>query len=365
MLDDTGRIGGVINVIDALVILLVTAVIVAGLALFEAGTLAIAVTLGLAGLVAFAFAWTEDPKEIVYTTLDLGTQPPVVAQQVINDELDVSVVDAYVTPANDGVRTIVRTRVDSWSYQDAAQYKGQSIVPGADVGLQIGDQGIGATVVDVSDDPDLNRSTRKLLVTAEVAADVALEIESGDAYIVAGRSVATVKRVNRYGTTDADRVEVAVGLTVDALNENDRHTFAGKSLRIGESIHFRTEQYAFTGTIARVDTLEERGEPVTQTVRADCTDVPIGWREALKPGLKETFDGEMNARILSVETPDDMTANTNLCADGGNDLILEVELAARATESGLQFKRRPLEIGSTITLSLETITISPTIVSLE
>ncbi|MFC7231576.1 hypothetical protein ACFQMM_09440 [Saliphagus sp. GCM10025308] len=73
---------------------------------------------------------------------------------------------------------------------------------------------------------------------------------------------------------------------------------------------------------------------------------------ALKPGLEETFDGETNACIRSIETPDDSTAGAGLCADGGNDLVLTIELAARETGSGLQFKRRPLEIGATITLSL-------------
>ncbi|MFC7231574.1 hypothetical protein ACFQMM_09430 [Saliphagus sp. GCM10025308] len=121
IIDEIGRIGGVINVIDVLVILFTTAVAVAGLTLIEAGTLAIAVTIGLACVVVFAFAWTDDPTvETVHATLDLGTQPPVVAQRVVDGELDIFVTDTFVTPADtgDGIRTIVRTQVDSRSYQE-------------------------------------------------------------------------------------------------------------------------------------------------------------------------------------------------------------------------------------------------------
>ncbi|MFC7237690.1 hypothetical protein ACFQS4_05590 [Saliphagus sp. GCM10025317] len=111
-------------------------------------------------------------------------------------------------------------------------------------------------------------------MTTEVPIDIAHETKSGDEYVVAGRTVATIERVNKYGTADADRVEVVAGLTVDTLAENETQTFADKSLRVGESVRFRTDDYAFTGTIVRVNTLEERGKPVTQLIRADGTDLP-------------------------------------------------------------------------------------------
>ena len=160
-------------------------------------------------------------------------------------------------------------------------------------------------------------------------------------------------------------IRTAIGLVVDTRLVEDLREFAGEPIRTGREIPFRTETYELDGTIARIGTTEEFGDPVTRTITVRASDVDPDWRDAIEPGLEERIAGETIATVQSVNQPGD-AADERAQADGtGDDLRLTVEIAARKTDSGLRFKGDPIELGSTVTLSLGSLTLTPTVVGLD
>ena len=366
LIDEYGRLFGRVNIIDLLAVLGGTAVVVAGLALLEVDTLAIGAVLGLAGLVVVALAYADDPEaETVYVLLDIGRVQPSVARKLINGETDLSVVDAFVTPADDSVETVLEVSLEQRPYQDAPEYRGQEVEDGSELSIRIGAQQVDATVLETNEEPGLGRTDAELLVTAELPIETALDVEVGDSYTLAGREIATVETVSRGGTTDPDVIRTAIGLVVDTRLVEDLREFAGEPIRTGREIPFRTETYELDGTIARIGTTEEFGDPVTRTITVRASDVDPDWRDAIEPGLEERIAGETIATVQSVSHPGD-AADERAQADGtGEDLRLTVEIAARKTDSGLRFKGDPIELGSTVTLSLGSLTLTPTVVGLD
>ena len=116
IIDDEGRLLGAVNIIDALVVLLVLAVTVAG--------------------VALVFGQSDEPApepetDTVYATLDLGTQSSTIATVInegdtyeVTDSNSLTISDLYVTPNGDG-RPRVLARV-ALTGQLSDQYEGIS-----------------------------------------------------------------------------------------------------------------------------------------------------------------------------------------------------------------------------------------------
>jgi len=115
IIDDEGRLLGAVNIIDALVVLLVLAVTVAG--------------------VALVFGQSDESPEpetdTVYATLDLGTQSSTIATVInegdtyeVTDSNSLTISDLYVTPNGDG-RPRVLARV-ALTGQLSDQYEGIS-----------------------------------------------------------------------------------------------------------------------------------------------------------------------------------------------------------------------------------------------
>jgi hypothetical protein len=101
LIDRKGRLLGLVNIVDAVVVLLVLAVVVAGIALLFPG--------GDSG--------KPDSR---FVTMDLGTQPEFVAEQIssgdtwepdrTSDELVIT--DTYRTTAGDGTQVVIRAQVN-------------------------------------------------------------------------------------------------------------------------------------------------------------------------------------------------------------------------------------------------------------
>ena len=136
VIDDEGRLFGTVNIIDALVVLFVLAVAVAGFALLSGGT----------------------PSEPAtrYATVDLGTHPDFVADQVsAGDQLaedadgNLTVTDVYYTPGSDGqVRVIVRAELQGSvsAESETFQYTGRALQRGGDLPIQTPDYEVTGTV---------------------------------------------------------------------------------------------------------------------------------------------------------------------------------------------------------------------------
>ena len=106
LIDEEGNLLGVINVIDALAILLVLAVVVAGIALVAAPD-------------DTDSTEPEPETETRYATINLGTQPDYVANRITTGDMmnngghNLTVTDVYVTPVEATQSAVtVRARLD-------------------------------------------------------------------------------------------------------------------------------------------------------------------------------------------------------------------------------------------------------------
>ena len=106
LIDDEGRIFGLVNIVDVLVVLFVAAVVVAGAAL----------------------VLSDDPEpepepepelETTYATLDLGTQSEAIVEELNegdtyepNDLDTLTITDLHFTPEGDQIRAIARVELE-------------------------------------------------------------------------------------------------------------------------------------------------------------------------------------------------------------------------------------------------------------
>lgn len=462
VIDDHGRLFGLVNVVDAVAVLLVLSVLVAGVALVFGGQ-------------------SSDRAVSVsrHVTLDLGPQPNYVVSALNEGDTyspssnaNLTVTDVYLAPQGSNTRVLLRVRLqgvatgDSFNYQGApprlgrdlsiqtdtyqvsgtirdigdrsdlvatettvvlralatpenadrlrpgrdvrianrsvatidgieiyetnsserrlayiqatlqtyidgetTRFGGTQIVPTASIRLPLDGRSVTGTILAI--DTDLTTRNTDVLVTDTVSASEVEDIDAGDAYRIDGREVATVESVSIYGTDDAARKRIAVGLRLRTLDHANNPLFGGIVVRTGERIPFRTDSYELTGTIQRVGTTQQRGTPTTRTVTLQVREIPPAIAEGLRSGMTESAGGDTVARIVEVERePSTVVITSN---DGNiflrdhpvnNDLTLTAELSVRETTDGLTFKRRPLQQGDTVVLDLGSVTIRATVIGI-
>jgi hypothetical protein len=205
IIDDEGRLFGTVNIIDALVVLFILALVVAGFALVFGGP-------------------TSEPATR-YATVDLGTHPGFVAEQVSpGDQLaedaegNLTVTDVYYTPGSDGqVRVIARMELQG-SISDGSetfQYAGQPLQQGSDVNIRTPDYEVAGTITRLDQNgTTLRTAETPVRLTTTLSAESAATIAAGDTVTVANREVATIDAVEVAPTGDPTQRHVTVGATL-------------------------------------------------------------------------------------------------------------------------------------------------------
>ncbi|WP_435063671.1 DUF4330 family protein [Halobaculum sp. EA56] len=362
VIDDEGNLFGLVNVVDALAVLLVLAVVAAG--------------------AAFVLQPEPEPEppELTTTnaTLDLGTQPDYIVDRLNEGDTyspggdnEITVTDVHLTPRDGRTAVLLRVRLRGPVSGDGLRYDGAPPRLGRTLGIQTDAYQVQGTVVDVGGGDALATAEESVLVEATVDAATAADIDEGDAFSLRQRTLATVESVTVYGTGNPDRKRVLVGLSLSARDAGDELRFAGTSLREGNAVPFRVDEYGFRGEIRRVGATEPRGTATTETVTLQLRDVPPELASSIRAGMRETSGGDTLARIASV---DRTNATVVLTSDDGNiyerehpvnqDLTMEVELRVRETATGTTFKSRTIQQGSTVVLDLGSVTVRATVVDL-
>jgi len=364
VLDDEGRLFGVINVVDALVVVLVLAAgIVGGWFLFGGD----------------AAPSTDVPTETRYVTFDAGDQPEYVVEQIREGEThssgvqNLTVTDVYVSPGQEGVRTLLRVAVTGPVDGDSVLVEGESIRLGRTLTFQGPSYEISGTVTDIGNSSDLSTATTPVLVRTNLTTDVVGAVREGDTYRVAGQRVATVESVTVYGTTDPDRKQAYVGMSVQTVTARSAPLF-GPGRRVVEdaTLPFRTNAYGFSGRIVRVGDVQQRGTPVNRTVELTIRDVSPDRAGDIEAGMTESARGETVARLVDVEQRPNTTIVES--SDGQvfarehpvrTDLTITAELSVRETETGTLFKGRRIQNGENVTLDLGSTTIRTTVADVD
>ena len=263
MIDDEGNLFGVLNVIDALVVLLVLAVAVAGLALVFAG----------------GQSPTDSPDgDTRYATLDLGVYPNAVTDRIATGDVmernsdTLTVTDSYVTPENTTASSaFLRVELDGTLDADAPpgtppfSFGDDPIRTGDVIEMTTSEYQVNGSVQQLAaDGPSLSTGSTTVELSVEnVDPAVAESITVGQKTTHHGEPITTVENVSsepaeivvdtadgsvyrREHPTDRDVTLVVELRTVETVSGTQFHR---QPLRIGESIRLDLETTVINGTI--------------------------------------------------------------------------------------------------------------------
>ncbi|MFA9417885.1 DUF4330 family protein [Natrinema sp. HArc-T2] len=256
LIDDEGNLFGVVNVVDALAVCLVLAVLVAGVAV-----------VGVLGD-GNETAASDDPENdsqpaTRYTTIDLGVQPDYVVTSIHTgdqaagtiDGHNLTITDVYVSPTNGGNKghVVVRTKIEGEypptnSSKTAFRFNNSSIRIGGTMTVDTGDYALQGTVQRLEGEGTTLETERTTVgIETRASSTVAEEIEAGDEYQFAGQTVATVANVTTTELNDTSQKAVDLQVDLVTFNRAGTQMFGGQSLQTGSQIPIRTDHYEISG----------------------------------------------------------------------------------------------------------------------
>ena len=270
LIDEEGNLFGTINVIDALAILLVVAVGVAGIALL--------VPSSPDTTSAASTNTTESISETRYATVDLGTHPNRIANQITTGDTmernghNLTVTDVYVAPTNPtSAAVVVRAELEGELVETKANttrfvfIQNQSRI-GDSFTIETDDYTVRGPIQRLDDDGrSLNTEYQTVDVElTNINQDIASGIAEGTTQTRRGEPVITVESVTTQPAEIVSQNEDGefrvqehptnrdVSLTVElrTLETESGPRFYGGPLRIGNAIKLDLGTTTVTGTIS-------------------------------------------------------------------------------------------------------------------
>jgi hypothetical protein len=267
ILDEDGRIFGLINIIDALVILLVLAVAVAGFALVTAEDT------------------TTTTTTTTYATLDLGQQPAYLLSEI--DEGDegsianMTITDVWVTPQRfnggnglsvtpktdgfhlreqkTGPHVFARVRIEATQTDDQLMVNDEPLTLGRGFELSADEYVVRGTTIATGNNSSISTTQTELTVSATVPAGTASKLSRGDTIKTIDRPVGTVKSVSVSQSSstnmDSDR-RVTVDVSVSTAEYGATRFYGGQVIQTGVSVPIQTDKYRFIGRVETVSANE-------------------------------------------------------------------------------------------------------------
>lgn len=364
LLDEQGRVFGLINIIDLLAVLFALAVVVAGVAL------------------VFSGGSSEPPEtDTRYVTLELGNQPTYVTERISEGDLSdidgapdsLTITDVYVTPSGGRSSTVtVRARITGQLQENGETFAfaGNPLILGRDLTVETDEYRVSGTVTAVQRDGDtLPVSTTDILLTTTIPADIAETISEGDQYRANGQTLATVESTTVYPANNPSNRRVHLGLSLRTLTRHGEARFGGQSVGLGQSLSIPLGQYDVSGQVTQVGRTSLPGDVTSTTVVMELSDVPPERARNVRVGLTETVGNTQYAEVTDVRTE---PSEVVLTSQDGNislrehprnvDVIVTIDLRTRETDSGLMFHGQPLRLNDRIVLEFRFVTLRGTVI---
>lgn len=333
ILDDEGRLFGLVNIVDLLVVLLVIAVVVAG-----------------AALLLSSGPGEADTRHV---TMNLGPQPDFIAEEIspgdtfepegTNDS--VTITDVYRYEGGDGTNVIVRTTVRGTAIEPedpdespTFQFQGDELQVGQQVPIQTADYSVEGQITQIQRSGEsLPTQQREVTIETTVPAGTADEVAVGDTYDVAGNSVAEITALQQFPAQTQEERILRLGLSAQTIDRGTTQ-FGDTPLRIGNAIPFRGENYQLSGAIQRlgsssVDT-QERPFVIETTVPADIV-------EDIDEGDEYRLNDQTLVRVESTTFYPGGNANQR-------QVLLGVSVRSSEEDSTVLFGDRELRLGRSI-----------------
>ncbi|KDE59888.1 hypothetical protein EL22_15490 [Halostagnicola sp. A56] len=365
LIDENGNLFGVVNVIDALVVVLALAVVAAGIAVI--GVLGVGG--GPAGNDDEAGASSTETK---YATLSLGTQSVETAESITaGDEMmagdeRLSITDVYaIRTSSDTADVTVRTEVVATHHENGTvTFDGDQFASGRNVSVQTDEYDVNGSVDAVeSNTTTLSTTETEVLFEDTVGRETAEQIRAGDESAIGNETVATLESTSAYPIGD-DKYRVTAGATLTTLETDDGVRYGQQPVESGATIPFATDSYTLEPATLETGTTDEPGEATTTTVELDLDELSDREADLFEPGLTETTSGETRATVTSVDRE---PATVVVEAEDGSlneqahptkdDVTLTVELETRETDLGTEFKGETLRTGDTVYLDFGVTTV--------
>ncbi|MCU4800382.1 DUF4330 family protein [Halobacteria archaeon HArc-gm2] len=250
ILDEKGRLFGVVNVVDALVVLLVLAVVAAGVALVVGGQ----------NSPDAGGTNDTDSESTRYATLSYIV-PYESSAATLQDNDTVRFVDGgeYYN-VSDVYRSFTPSGsvhvVTTVAYDEEFTANGNQLYGGQSTQLTTGSYRVTANTVAV------NQSTASIptqqvpvVLSANVTSSVAQAVAEGQEATIGNETVATVESVRR-GETNGDRQQVWLGVELRAWDRTTGPVFDGQSLRVDNPVTVVTDTVVVRGRLHEVGTTE-------------------------------------------------------------------------------------------------------------
>jgi hypothetical protein len=325
VIDEEGRLFGAVNVVDALVVLLVVAVGIAGVALVTGGE--------------------SGEPETRHVTVDFGTQPDYVVDRISSGDQstfadgtkNLTITDTYLTTTGTETRALARIRVPGEVVEGTFQVDDDPLRLGRALQFETDTYFINGTIQAVGNDTELPVEERTVVLRDTVPDDVARNVESGDRIRTGSETLASVQDVAVYDAANPDRRTLYVVATLQTFANGDSVRFGDTRVETGRTLSLPLSGYQYNGTIQRV------GGGFDRTTRAVIASgvVDADTASEMSAGDTYTVTGQSVATIQSVRAYD---------TDDPNRKRVYVGLSVQTLGYGQQPRlgTRPLEEGSTV-----------------
>ncbi|WP_418284182.1 DUF4330 family protein [Halorubrum sp. DTA46] len=362
LIDDDGNLFGAVNVIDALVVLMVGAVVIAGAALVLADDPA---------------PEPEPDTDTTYATLDMGTQPAYVVDAINEGDTyepdgssTIRITDVHLTPREDEIGVTLRVELNGEANDDTITYANAPPRLGRTLAIETPRYELSGQIRATGEGDTLAGDTERVVVRDTLDAETATAVTAGDEIRLAGRTVATITDVATYATSAPNQTRVLVETELDTHNERGQPRFGGVPLQRGQSVTLPADEYTIAGQIERVNGELQLGTTATRQVTLRLSEVRADTARTIRPGMTEGHTSEPVAEITDVEVSPSLIIATG--EDGSvnvvdhprnRDVTITAELRVREATTGVQFKGEPLRGGRTVTIDLGTRIIDAEVVS--
>ncbi|WP_226479840.1 DUF4330 family protein [Natrinema amylolyticum] len=371
LIDDEGNLFGVVNVIDALAVVLLLAVLVAG--------------------IAFVGVLGNGEPETRYATVDLGGQPDYVADRVSEGDTvrvdgsshNLTVTDVYVTPAMDGgggnqSQVTVRAEINGQTVEiedrdePVFEYAGERLRLGTELAIETDDYTATGRLTSLEPDgSSLAVDETPVLIESTISERTADEISENDTVTLGPYTTATITNVQLY-PIGGDQYRALVGTELNTHQQGSMPTYGGQTVTVGSQISLSPDGYDLNGEVVRRGSDQEIGNSTTVNAEVKVENIRPEVADEFSAGMTETVRGETLVTVQSVDTE---AADTVLESESGEiflrehpkneDVTLSVELQTRQTDTGVRFHGDSLRTGDSVVLDFGTTTVSGTVTQME
>jgi hypothetical protein len=253
LIDDEGRLFGYVNVVDALVVLLVVALVVVGISLLLT---------------------TLPPSDTASThaTVDLGVQSPSVAAAISegdvsepDSESSVIVTDVYRVPYKNGTRTLLRVNLTGPEREGHPTIDGEPPRLGRNLTIETDEYTAVGEITVVGSNASLPLADRTVVLPTTVSADRAAEFQAGQQLQQDNRTIATIEDVARYESDIPGRTSLFLETSLRAHTAGSVPRFGNALLQEGTTVRLPTDDALLATRIGHVGALKRSSTRVLAT----------------------------------------------------------------------------------------------------